>query len=71
MGFVILISLFTYSCVNDNASASNQTSIIIPNQVTIMNNILNNQPVIISGGKATCWWIFKHKEDGHMWLPMV
>lgn len=52
------------------ASASNQTSIFIPKEVTIMNNILNNQPVIMSGGKEAGWWIFKYQASGtgHMWV---
>lgn len=52
------------------ASASNQTSIIIPKQITIMSDVLNNQPVIISGGKEAGWWIFKYQESGsgHMWV---
>jgi len=52
------------------ASASNQTSIFIPKQITIMSDILNNQPVIISGGKEAGWWIFKYQESGsgHMWV---
>lgn len=52
------------------ASASNPTTSLISNSHIILTNILNNQPVLISGGKETGWWIFKHQQSGsgHMWV---
>ncbi|TDS53983.1 C10 family peptidase [Myroides indicus] len=52
---------YRYSTANTMSSAF----IIEP---LMLNDILQNRPVILSGGRAKGWWIFKQKTDGHMWV---
>lgn len=38
------------------------------NYQTVKNEISNNRPVILRGGRNTGWWIFGQYSDGHAWV---
>lgn len=50
------------------ASANDHNSIFIPQEFNLYSDIINNLPVLVSGGKAEGWWIFKKRVNGHMWV---
>ncbi len=38
------------------------------NYMTIISELKQGRPVILSGGRKTGWWIFSHYTDGHAWV---
>lgn len=52
------INNFGYS----SATRSNYNWEVVKQQLRL------NQPVILSGGRNTGWWIFNNYSDGHAWV---
>ena len=38
------------------------------NSSTVIQQIRNNRPVILRGGRKSGWWIFSSYADGHAWV---